>query len=96
MLFRSAQIGIGVGVASFVIVAAAIAWLLYRSRKSGGGKDGQSTLHADVSQEEKQQLSVHAHELWSSHGYGELGQREEAELAAHNVPQELEAKSRNI
>ncbi|ENI06900.1 hypothetical protein COCC4DRAFT_31471 [Bipolaris maydis ATCC 48331] len=91
--------GIGVGIAIFGIMVTAIAWLITRSTKSIRGKDRPSdgsTLHADVSQAEKQQLGVHLHELWSNHGYGELGPSEDAELAAINVPQELEARSHNV
>jgi hypothetical protein len=82
-----------------VIVAAAIALLIFRSRKSNGRKDSLSdgsTPHTDIPQEEKYQGGVYAHELYSEHRYGELGQREHAELATNNVPQELEAKCGNV
>lgn len=98
-LSTGVQAGIGVGVAIFGIVVAAIAWLISRSIRSSGGKDSPSdgsTLHTDVSQAEKQPLHVHAHELRSTHGYGELGHRENAELAAINLPQELEARRQNV
>jgi hypothetical protein len=82
-----------------VIVAAAIALLLFRSRKSNGRKDrlsDKSTLHTDVPQEQSYQRRVHAHELSSEHGYGEMSQRECAELATNNAPQELEARNGNV
>jgi hypothetical protein len=76
------------------IVSAVIAWLLFRARKSKQQKD--STAHEGMLQEEKQQGHVYAHELYSPHGAVELSQREHAELAAHNAPQELEANSGKV
>ncbi|XP_014551177.1 hypothetical protein COCVIDRAFT_42485 [Bipolaris victoriae FI3] len=94
-----AKAGIGVGIAVFVILAAGISWMISRSRNSSGG-DGsssdESTLDTDLAKGEMHQSRVHAHELWSNHGYGELGQRENAELMANNAPQELEGISRNV
>lgn len=98
-LSAGVQAGIGVGVAIVGIVAVVIAWLVFRSTKSSIGKDSPldgSTLHTDVSHVEKQQLRAHTHEMWSNHGYRELGQREDAELAAISVPQELEDRTQNI
>ncbi|KAF2125709.1 hypothetical protein P153DRAFT_399853 [Dothidotthia symphoricarpi CBS 119687] len=99
VLSTGAKAGIGAGVAAFVIVAAAVALLLFRSRKSNGRKDSPSdgsTLHTDVLQEQKHQGHVYGYELYSEHGFGELSERERAELAADNAPQELEARSGNV
>jgi hypothetical protein len=98
-LSTGAKAGTGAGIAGFVLVATAVALLLFCSRKSNGRKDSHSdgsTLDTDKLQEQNHQGHVYPHELYSEHGLGELSQREHAELATNNAPQELEARSGNV
>lgn len=89
-LSTGAKAGIGAGVAAFVVVAVAIALLTLKLRKSNELKDSSSDElkpHKDVTQQEDYQRYIDPHEIYTEHGYGELG---------HRDPQELEAKSGNV
>jgi hypothetical protein len=94
-LSTGAKAGIGIGVAAFVILAAAGALLLLRSKKLEDRRyepaDG-SAPHTDVLQEQKYDTHAYAHELHTDNGIGQLSEGERVELSTNNAPQELEAK----